>query len=782
MGSSEVKPYAYRDASNSPIGLFVDAFREAARRQGLTIEWVFLSGTPESGFASNRIDVHAGLFATEERRKRMFLSDPWWDIEQYILVKDPSPIWKPADLQGRRLLYSDAPPLDTPVAKLFPGSIPQNIPSWGARVEMVCLGQVEAGLISHTELSLFLAHAPSRCKDERLRLVTQSALRSRLVIASAVANQELTVALRRQLREMELDGALAAITHRYPVAPFQTSDLRTYDPFQERWIFPAFALMASLLAAVLWFSQRRIGRAKAEAALAVQSAMEASRAKEEFLAVISHEVRTPMNAVLGYMDLLRDTPMRPDQEQFVGDVCHATSSLLALMSDILDFSKLRSGTVQLQRVPFDVLSIIDEIISTATLPAEARNLELIVDVSPQLPWEIIGDPDRIRQIFANLVGNAIKFTEAGFVRISLNCRPGESSQPDTRMLEFSVVDTGSGIPPDQLKLIFEPFRQVDSSDSRRHGGIGLGLAIVNQLVIEMGGRIDVDSKPGFGSRFTVSIPVGCPDPSRVWADALRRKEREAVLILARPTSNVDVLRSLLTGAGIDTLFYSSESDAVADISHRQPGSIHWILAEPAALSNPDSFAAWVRGITAPHTPRIVLMGTVSALRLVSESAQGAFAGVLLWPVTPRSLKKLLDSRQNTPPPARREDITAQHAVLVVDDNPINRKVASALLSKLGCRVDLAENGRVAAEKCRNGRYSLILMDCQMPVMDGYAAAQHIRLIEDHGTRVPIIGVSASTEEDTQLRCLNAGMDGYIPKPITLSSLETLLGNTIASRE
>ena len=749
IGSALAAPDAYRLPDGSLSGFYVDAFREAARREGVEVAWTFFNSTADDAAASGKFDLIAGVFPTPERRLRMYLTEPWWNVPSYFVVRADSQIHSSADLRNHLVVYSASPPLLGSIATLLPNVQFREARLGTDRLSAVCEGAASAAFFTQPTLLALLADLPPNCAKISLRLLPQNDIEMSLVIASPPAQSALADRFRARLRQMASDGSLGALARKHQQNPLPL-DSFAVPSFWAPGVL-AFAALATLFLGLLAWSFSRLRAARLHA-------LQTARAKEEFFSMMSHEIRTPMNAALGYMDLLLESPLQIEQRRFVEDIGRATTSLLTVLSGIMDYSKLRGEPPVALAAPFFLALLIDEVVATLSLQAEAKGLDFVVDVGPTVPAQLLGDPTRLRQVLINLLANAIKFTDVGFVRLEIRF----SSQ-----LEITVTDSGIGIAASQHAAVFEPFVQADSTDARRYGGVGLGLAIVRALVVDnMKGTIRLKSTPGFGSQFLVHLPFRRAPHSPDWLSELAPSARGQLVLVAQNSANATLFSSYFQHLGWEVFPFPNAVLAQQGLALR-PG--WWLAADPAATADLAALAAWAHANGAQTT---LLLGTLSSLRLVPENVRVLYPATVSWPVTPSSLRRLL-STESTPSPVDATPVPSNSLpVLVVDDNPINRKVAGAMLTRLGCTIEYAENGRIALEKCSLSRYSLILMDCQMPVMDGYESAQRIRALP--GQRIPIYGVSASTDTETNRRCLESGMDGYAPKPISLQSLRVLL--------
>ena len=527
-------------------------------------------------------------------------------------------------------------------------------------------------------------------------------------------------------------------------------------------------------------------RARAQLSDARDAALEGSRAKSAFLATMSHEIRTPMNGVIGLTDLLLTTPLDARQRQYAEGVRGAGHALLTIINDILDFSKVEAGHLELEEIDFDLLQVVEEVAELLAEPAREKDLELLAYCSPELPTALRGDPSRLRQVLLNLAGNAVKFTETGEVVIRAQ---REATTPTGTTVRFEVVDTGMGVPEEFRATLFDPFSQADSSTTRRFGGTGLGLAICRQLVEAMGGRIGVDSVVGEGSTFWVTVPLGrAQEPASAAPRPVDGLAGLRVLVVDDHATNRMILHDQLGAWGMHVEAVEAAGPALVRLETAAREGRPFDLAV-LDLCMPDvdglELSRWIQASPdLAATPRVLLTSGPDVGPAEARSA--GMAAALTKPVLLSRLRSTLASIVAAPPapaaPARHAPAgIGRGLVLVVEDGEINQLVATGILESLGYDADLADDGLRALQAMERTTYDAVLMDVQMPTMDGYETTAEIRRREGAARHTPIIAMTAGAIEGDRERCLAAGMDDYLSKPIDRSAMESVLARWVPTR-
>jgi signal transduction histidine kinase/CheY-like chemotaxis protein len=645
IGADHAPPYYFIREDGHVEGLAVDVLTEAGNRAGIRLKWVPIRGQLDDAFREKLVDIWPAVGSTPWRQAHLHATEPWLVNNFCLLSLAKSGIGGPSDLAHRTVAYRAAALVELLAPKYLPQSDWRPLPSREEVVRAVCAGEVAAGFVEARFLDHVLLHRPSGCDQAVFEIAVVPGATTGLRIMSTPSAAGAADQLRSAISKLALDGTLSHKLEKW--SAFASVDARSVYALEEaerRNRLFSIGLGASIVVAILLVWQLfRVQRANRAARAAQKEAEHANTAKSEFLANMSHEIRTPLNGIIGMTQLVLDGPLTEEKRGDLEVVRTSGESLLHIINDVLDSSKIEAGQMTIDAAPFALQPLVREILILFRARAREKNLELRLDYDPALPEWVLGDAGRIRQIVMNLASNAIKFTDTGSVTIQVE--EHHRTYADVH-LRISVHDSGIGIPEDQRDRLFTKFTQLDTSAARKHGGTGLGLAISKRLAELMGGSVDYTSRSGTGSTF-------------------------------------------------------------------------W-------------FEATLRLASAPRPPKV---DSISRTQSVPD-------------VRPR--------------------------ILVAEDNAVNQRLMVRCLEKLGCEVDVASNGVEALEKWSQSLYNLVFMDCQMPEMDGYEATAQIRSQERGPSRTPIVAITAHAMSGDRERCLQAGMDDYLSKPIDLERLARIV--------
>ncbi len=745
-------------------------FNEIARRRQIPVEWVQTDLTASEALRRGLVDIWAGATGNVDREREFHQTEKWTNVEFSLLSLEGNDQRHPTNTAGRLVAYYERGLDAKAVTLALPGAVPVPLGSAIAAVQAVCSGQVHAVMLARNAALEAVLKRPPSCEKAAFWYDLVPSVAVPIVILARHEAAKEAEAFRSGMGELAEDGTLTRLTAETMTVAVRQSELISDIVEAIRWtkirLYIFLASLSILLGGSILLFKLRSARRAAE---------HASFAKSQFVAAMSHEIRTPMNGIVGMTELLLDTRLTDLQKEFTETVRSSAQSLLTIIGNVLDFSRIEAGMQNTVKVPFAPRPVIEETLGVMAHGAHQKGLDLGCFISLDMPCEVIGDPGSLRQVLLNLLSNSVKFTPSGEVIARAGVSRPLNGRPE---IWFEVSDTGIGIAPDVMPRLFKPFGQADKSIGRRFGGTGLGLVISRSLVELMGGKLSLDSTlhKGTCTRFSIPWIAGTDLKDEPWKGRVAGRR-----VLAEGGTRIgrQMLDRQLTALGIQ-------------LDWAENGTPH--QSYDAILV--DGVEPWAKGWSPSHirgwrpeygSIPVILITLHENHRQFEQARLAGVADFLYKPLRPAKLAACLERVFAAPsvnaggdPSADESKIEIPEAVppsrrariLVAEDNPVNQRVAQRMLERLGYDVDIAENGRRAVDALTTQRYDAILMDCSMPEMNGFDATREIR--RRHGTKTVIIAMTASVLPDDADLCRRAGMDDYLTKPMDTQRLRTVL--------